>query len=222
MSKKGTPLWHKARLQVKKLKAPYVRSIFGSWKVEKVHAVVARSTFRSQKRKKLTGSEHFWTFRYYQKRWQAWDIWRGSAKMHGAVQETCSSELFGGQGADFLREVAFWSIRFQVCWDFAWQMQHFVWPGLTFSWQAHYFRQAAWKHRKNALVRGRHLCTQLSIFEGRLTELLRFWCCQLLKMRKSRRIVSFLTLSSSKIMKVSQNCCVFDVVKFKTWGSLAE
>ena len=29
----------------------------------------------------------------------------------GAVQETCSSEMLGGQGADFLREVAFWSIR---------------------------------------------------------------------------------------------------------------
>jgi len=29
----------------------------------------------------------------------------------GAVQKTFSSELFGGEGADFLREVAFWSIR---------------------------------------------------------------------------------------------------------------
>ena len=29
----------------------------------------------------------------------------------GAVQETCSSEMLGGQGADFLREVAFWGIR---------------------------------------------------------------------------------------------------------------
>ena len=28
-----------------------------------------------------------------------------------AVQETFSSELLGGQGADFLRGVAFWSIR---------------------------------------------------------------------------------------------------------------
>ena len=31
--------------------------------VEKVHAVVAQSTFRSQKCKKLTGSEHFWKLR---------------------------------------------------------------------------------------------------------------------------------------------------------------
>ena len=28
----------------------------------------------------------------------------------GAVQETCSSETFGGPGADFVRGVAFWSL----------------------------------------------------------------------------------------------------------------
>ena len=32
----------------------------------------------------------------------------------GAVQETCSSELLGGPGADFLTGVAFWSIRSSV------------------------------------------------------------------------------------------------------------
>ena len=35
------------------------------------------------------------------------------------------------------------------------------------------------------------------------------------KMKKSRRIVSFLTLSSSKPEEVSQNCFVFDVVNFE-------
>ena len=75
---------------------------------------------------------------------------------------------------------------------------------------------------QNALARSRQLCTQLSIFEGSLAELLRFWCCQLRKMRKSRRIVSVLMLSSSIIEEVSQNCCVFDAVKFKNSGSLAE
>ena len=29
----------------------------------------------------------------------------------GAVHETCSSEMFGGQAANFLRRVAFWSMR---------------------------------------------------------------------------------------------------------------
>ena len=40
--------------------------------------------------------------------------------------------------------------------------------------------------------------------------------------RKSRRIASFLMLSSLKIEEVSQNFFVLDVVKFKNWGSLAE
>ena len=34
--------------------------IFGSWNVEKVHAVVARSKFPSQKCKKLARSDQFW------------------------------------------------------------------------------------------------------------------------------------------------------------------
>ena len=66
----------------------------------------ARSTFRGQRVKSTTCSDHFWTFRcrfawqaqkivhlvtsehnvrvlrHFQKRWQAWDVWRGSAKMH--------------------------------------------------------------------------------------------------------------------------------------------
>ena len=48
MSKKCTPLWREARFQVKMYKTHHGRTTFGSWDVEKVHAVVARSTFRSQ------------------------------------------------------------------------------------------------------------------------------------------------------------------------------
>ena len=40
--------------------------------------------------------------------------------------------------------------------------------------------------------------------------------------RKSRGIASFLMLPTSKLEEVSQNCFVFDVIKFKSWGSLAE
>ena len=49
MSKKCTPLWREAHFEVKMYKTHHVRTTFGSWDVEKVHAVVARSTFRSQK-----------------------------------------------------------------------------------------------------------------------------------------------------------------------------
>ena len=45
-----------------------------------------------------------------------------------------------------------------------------------------------------------------------LAELLRVWCCQFWKMKKFRRIARFLTLSSSNVEEVSQNCFVFDVV----------
>ena len=40
MSKKCTSLWREAHLQVKQLKTLHVRTTFGSWDVEKVHAVV--------------------------------------------------------------------------------------------------------------------------------------------------------------------------------------
>ena len=49
MSKKCTPLWREAHFQVKMYKTPQRRTTFGSWDVKKVHAVVARSTFPSQK-----------------------------------------------------------------------------------------------------------------------------------------------------------------------------
>ena len=48
MSKKCTPLWREAHFEVKMLKTQGVRTTFGVSDVEKVHAIVARSTFRSQ------------------------------------------------------------------------------------------------------------------------------------------------------------------------------
>ena len=107
--------------------------------MEKVHAVVARSIFPSQHVKSTTCSDHFWTFRC-RFAWQAQGgcapcqkrarrdgfvavsktmagmghlkrICKDAFRMAGAVPETCSSEMLGGQGADFLRRVALWSIR---------------------------------------------------------------------------------------------------------------
>ena len=100
---------------------------------------MARSTFRNQNVKNTRGSDHFWTFRC-RVAWQAHGIvhlvkseqkregfvafpktmagvghlkriCKDAFSVAGAVQETCSSEMFGGQGADFLRGVAFWSIK---------------------------------------------------------------------------------------------------------------
>ena len=122
-------------------------------------------------------------------------IWRGFA-----VQETCSSEMLGGQGADVLRGVAWWRIRPSGF------LRRFcatgAAPGMTWHHLQH-FTQIKWKNRKAHWYKAR---TQLSMFEGSLAELLCFWCCQL-----------------RKIEDVSQNCFAFwTLSNSKNWGGLAE
>ena len=63
MSKKCTPLWREAHFQVKMYKTHQVRTTFGSCDVEKVHAVVARSTFPSQNVQNTSAPDHFWKLR---------------------------------------------------------------------------------------------------------------------------------------------------------------
>ena len=115
------------------------RTTFRSYDVEKVHAVVAAKHISKSKCTNTPRMDHFWTFRA-RFAWQAQGIvhlvksepkregfvafpktmagvghlkriCKDAFSVAGAVQETCSSELLGGQGADFLRGVAFWSIR---------------------------------------------------------------------------------------------------------------
>ena len=233
MSQKCTPLWREAHFQVKMYKTHQLRTTFGSWDVEKVHVAVARSTFPSQNVKNTRASDHFWTFRF-RFAWQAQGIVhrvkseqnvrvlvafqkndgrRGTfeedlqrcIRLAGAVQETCSSEMLGGQGADFLRGVAFWSIRYV---DF---LRWFCVTGAAFRMTWHLFLVAGaafdrWsgKIAKRIGARPSALHSTFHVF------------------RKSRRIALFLMLSNSKIEEVSQNCFVLDVVKFKKWRSLAE
>ena len=61
--KKCTPLWREAHFEVKMYKTHQLRTTFGSWDVEKVHTVVARSTFRSQNVQDTPFSDHFWKLR---------------------------------------------------------------------------------------------------------------------------------------------------------------
>ena len=63
MSKKCTPLWREAHFHVKMYKTHHVRTTFGGSDVEKVHAVVARSTFPRQNVQNTPCSDHFWRFR---------------------------------------------------------------------------------------------------------------------------------------------------------------
>ena len=61
--KKCTPLWREAHFQVKMHKTHQVRTTFGGSDVEKVHAVVARSTFPSENVQSTPGPDHFWKLR---------------------------------------------------------------------------------------------------------------------------------------------------------------
>ena len=58
MSKKCTPLWREAHFPVKMYKTHQLRTTFGSWDVQKVYAVLARSTFRSQNVQNTTRHSH--------------------------------------------------------------------------------------------------------------------------------------------------------------------
>ena len=59
MSKKCTPLWREAHFEVNMHKAHQARTTFGSWDVEKVQAIAAQSTFRSQNVQNTTCWDRF-------------------------------------------------------------------------------------------------------------------------------------------------------------------
>ena len=136
--KKCTPLWREAHFEVKMHKAHHGRTTFGSWDVEKVHAVVARSTFRSQNVQSTSASDHFWklrcrksarrcgaiskskctkhtTFRPLLDTFGRWDV----EKVHAVVARSTftSQNVQNTRGSDH-----FWRFRCR----FAWQAQGIV------------------------------------------------------------------------------------------------
>ena len=145
---------------------------------------------------------------HFQKRWQAWDIWRGSAKMHVHGRRSTKDM--------FMRDV-----RRSGRW--------FPEKGCILEHQICRFAQMILRDRCSTSY------DLASIFRGRRSTLDR-WSGKIAKRigtrpsarhstfhvwRKSRRILSFLMLSTSKNEEVSQHCFVFDVVNIETWGSLA-
>ena len=80
MLKKCTPLWREAHFEVKMYKARQPRNTFGSWDVEKVYTVVARSAFRSQNVQSTTCWRHFWTLK---RRF----VWQAQGILHPAKSE---------------------------------------------------------------------------------------------------------------------------------------
>ena len=217
--KNCTLLWREAHFQVRSVKNWRVQSTFGSWDVEKVHAVVARSTFRSQKCRKLRGTEHCWTFRC-RFAWQAQGIVHlvkvsktcGFCSIskndgrRGTLEEDLQRCIFRGRRSTrdmFIRDVRRWGHWFS---ERGWVLEHQI-------WQALYFRQVEWKNRKTHWYEAvssalnlpflKEVSQNCFVFDvvkfrtwGTLAELLRFGCCQVQALRKSRRVASFWALSS--------------------------
>ena len=120
----------------------------------------------------------------------------------GAVQETCSSEMLGGQGADFRRGVAFWSIRSSGL------LRWFCVTGAALRMTWHHFfvagavvRQVEWKNRKTHWYEAvssalnfpflKEFSQNCFVFDvvtvkkwGSLAELFRFWCRQVQKLEE--------------------------------------
>ena len=226
MSKKCTPLWREAH--------HHVRTTFGSCDVEKVHAVVARSTFRSQKCKKLTGTEHFWTFRCAFA-WQAQGIvhllkseqnvrvfvaFPKTMAIVGHLKRICKDafRVAGAVQKDmFIRDVrrsGRWFpesgciLEHQIC--------RFAKMILRDRRSTSYDLASIFRGRRSTLDRwSGKIAKRIGTRPSALHSTFDFW-------RKSRRIALFLMLSNSKNQEVSQNCFVLDVVKFKKWRGLAE
>ena len=228
--KKCTPLWREPHFEVEMLKARHVRSTFGGLDV------VSRGS-----RKGLC------TLSKVSKTWGFCSISKHDGR-HGTFEEDLPRWIFRDRRST--RDMFIRGTRRSGRW--------FLERGCILECQIFSFGKMILRDRcstsydlaslfrgtrntldrwsgksQNALVRGCQLCTQLSIFEGCLAELLRFgccqlrkvrksprlvrfWCCQLRKMRKSRRIASFLMFSekkelmlpSSKTEEVSQNSFV--------------
>ena len=96
-------------------------------------------------------------------------IWKDAFRAAGAVQETHELDVLGDQGGGILEHEFFRLAkmilrdRCSTSYDLA-----SLFPGRRKTLET-------WTEKsQNALVRGRQLCTQLSIFEASLAELLRF------------------------------------------------
>ena len=142
-------------------------------------------------------------------------IYKDAFSVAGAVQETCSSELLGGQGADFLREVALWSIRSSglLRWFLRDRCSTSYDLASLFPGRRSTFRQVEWKNRRTHWYEAVSSALNFPFLKEVSRNCLFFDVVNFEYWRKSRNIASFLTLSSSKIEEVSQNRFVFKLAE---------
>ena len=202
MSKKCTPLWREAHVEVKMLKTPGIRTTFrGS-------DVVSRG-----RRKGLC------TFSKVSKTWGFCGISKNGGR-RGTFQEDLQRCIFRGRRST--RDIFIGAVRRSGRW--------FPERGCILEHQICRFAKMILRDRRStsydlaSIFHGRR--STLDRWSGKnakrigtrpsaLHSTFHVW-------RKFRRIALFLMLSSSRSEEDSQNCFVLDVVQFEKWRSVAE
>ena len=202
MSKKCTPLWREAHFEVKMYKTHHVRTTFG------------RSDFVSRGRRK-----GLCTLSKVSKTWGFCSISKNDGR-HGTFDEDLQRCIFRGRrstGDMFIRDVRRFGRWFP---ERGCILEHQIFRLaemiLRDGCSTSHDPASLFRRRRSTLDRwiGK-IAKRIGTRPSALHSTFHCW-------RKSRSIVSFLMLSTPKIEEVSQTCFVFDVVKFKNWGRLAE
>ena len=226
MSKKCTPLWREAHFEVNMYKTLGGSDHFWKLRCRKNARRCGANTFRSQTVKNTTCSRHFWAFRC-RFAWQAQGIvdlvksgqrWRfcGISKndgRRGTFEEDVQRCIFRGRRS--MRDMFIRAVRRSGRWFpdrgciLEPQIFRFAEMMLRDTCSTSYDLASLFRGRRSTLDRwSRKIAKRIDTRLSALHSTFHFW-------RKSRRIVLFLMLSSSKLEDVSQNCFVLDVVKFK-------
>ena len=202
MSKKCTPLWREAHVEVKMLKAPHVRTTFGR------SDVVSRGM-----RKGLC------TLSKISKTWGFCGIYKNDGR-HGAFKEDLESCISPGRHST--RDMFIRYVRRSGRWFpekgciLEHQIFRFAKLILRDRRSTSYDLASLWHGKRSTLARwSGKIATLIGTRPSALHSTFHAW-------RKSRRIASFLMLSTWNIEEVSQNCFLFDVVTFENGGSLAD
>ena len=200
MSKKCTPLWREAHFRVKMLKTPRVRTTFG------------RSDVVSRGRRK-----GLCTLSKVSKTWGFGSISKNDGR-RGTFEEDLQRCIFRGRRST--RDMFIRAVRRSGRWFpekgciLEHQIFRFAEMILRDRCSTSYDLASLFRGRRSTLDRwSRKIAKRIGTRVSALHWSFHFW-------RKSRRSLSFLVSSTWKNEEVSQNCFVFDVVKFKNWGSL--
>ena len=233
MSKKFTPLWREAHFQVKMYKAHKVRTTFGEVEMSKKKCTPlwCEAHFEVRMLKRLDARTTFWgsdvvlrgrrkgscTLSKVSKTWKFCSMSKNDGR-RGTFEEDLQRCIFRGRRST--RDMFIRAVRRSGRWFpekgciLEHQIFRFAEMILRDRCSTSYDLASLFRGRRSTLDRwGGKIAKRIGTRPSALHSTFYVW-------RKSRRIASFLMLSTSKNEEVSQNCFVFDVVKFKKWGSV--